>query len=410
MGTGNLQIISRGPEDVYLTGNPQFTFFKSVYKRHSVFSVQKMEVCDSTAVDFGETIRFRIDRNGDLLKNIFLELKIKGLKQDQEGASWVGFTNSFMASLIEYVEIVINGERIDRIEGVFFDIYNELFLDQAKRIGNDDMMGKYENPAAIQFNATENIYTFYLPLPFWFCESLSQALPLIAMQHSEILIYVKLRESIEIVKSDVSLTRILDIDGNPLQIESLKLFGNYVVLDKHERKLFSTKEHTYLITQHQTNIDHISSTATIKTMSLSFKHPIKYLIWVIREKVERDTQNGNEWVNYSLTSGSNPLDTASIRLNGVNHIETSEASYYNKVVPYYQFKNYPRKFIHAYSFAEFPADWKPSGHFNFSKLDKKELVFSLNTHTTDQDVFAFTENYNLFRIKSGLAGVAFANL
>lgn len=410
MGTGNLQIISRGEEDVYLTGNPQFTYFKTAYKKHAMFSIQKMEVCDSTNVRFGGNIRYRINKSGDLLKNVFLELKIKGLKQDQGGASYVGFTNSFFTSLVEYIDLDINGQKIDRIEGTFIDIYNELFLNQGKRIGHDNMIGKYENSTAIQYNALDDDYTFYLPIPFWFCENIGSALPLIALQHSEITINVKLREAKEVVKSDVVLSSILDKEGGTLDIESLKLYGNYVNLDTTERKLFAESSHSYVITQHQVNKDIVKSTSNEKTLNLSFKHAIRYLTWVVRDQVSVNTSTGNEWANYSLSSGLNPVLSASVRINGMYHVEISEGDYYVKMIPYEYFKNNPRKYVHSYSFALDPTDWKPSGHFNFSKVDKKELSLTLRSHTNDQEVLVYAENYNILRIKSGLAGLSFTTV
>jgi hypothetical protein len=410
MGTGNLQIISRGAEDVYLTGNPQFTYFKTAYKKHTMFSIQKMEVSDSTNVSFGQTIRYRINKNGDLLKGVFLELKIKGLKQDQGGASYVGYTNSFFTSLIDYVEIEINGDRIDRLDGEYIDMYNELFLNEGKRVGHDSMIGKYENTSAIQFNALNDEYTYYLPLPFWFGEDIGNALPLIALQYSDITISVKLREAREVVKSDVELTSVLDKEGGVLQIDTLRLYGDYINLDTEERKLFAENTHSYLIRQHQTNKEMIEANVNIKKVELSFQHPIRYILWAVRKKVDVNTQTGNEWVNYSQASGLNPVSSASIRINGIEHVESSDGDYYVKVVPYSHFKNMPRKFVHSYSFALDPTDWKPSGHFNFSKVDKKQLLLRLRETSDEQEVLVYSENYNLMRIKSGLAGLAFTNV
>lgn len=410
MGTGNLQIISRGGEDVYLTGNPNFTYFKAVYKKHTMFSIQKMEVCNSTNVNFGSSVRFTIGKNGDLLKNLFLELRIKGLKQDQGGASYVGYTNSFFTSLVEHIDLYINNQRIDRIEGTFIDIYNELFLEQGKRLGHDNMIGKYENASAIQFNAIEDEYTYYLPIPFWFGENVGNALPLIALQYSDIYIIVKLREEREIIKSDVELSTILNKEGNKLKIDNLRLYGNYVNLDTEERQLFAEKNHTYIITQHQVNKDTVSSVANEKTINLTFKHTIKYITWVVRNKVIINTKTGNEWANYSLDSGLNPILTASFRINGLDHVERSDGDYYVKMIPYESFKNSPRKYIHSYTFALNPTDWQPSGHFNFSKVDKKELSLILRNNTEEQEILVYAENYNVLMITSGLAGLAFTSV
>ena len=410
MVTGNLQLTSTGSADRILTGNPQFTFFKAIYKRHTKYSTNTIEVSESTSCRFGSSVRFKINKNGDLLKNVFLELKVNGLDQTQGGASWVGFTNSFLPSLIEHMELHINEQRIDRINGEFLDIYNEIMLSQGKRIAHDNMIGKYENPLAVQTNAVNNEYTFYLPIPFWFCENISASLPLIALQHSDIYINIKLRESKELVKSDVQLSSITDINGKKFEIQSLKMFGNYIILDAPERRLFASKSHEYLITQHQNVVDYVKSGNVTKIVNLPLRHSIKYITWVIRNQFPCDTLNGNNWTNYKKTDGSNPLVTAKLKFNGMDYINDMDTDYYTKVVPYYYFPNNPRKYINIYSFSEKPHCWKPSGHYNFDTVDDSDLILTLNEHTNNKEILVFAENYNVLRISSGIAGLAFNNL
>ena len=410
MVTGNLQLTTSGSSERALTGNPQMTFFKALYKRHTKYSINTMEAAVSTMCKFGSNIRFKINKTGDLLKNIFLELKVNGLNQTQGGASWVGFTNSFFPSLIEHMDLYINEQLIDRINGTFLDIYNEIMLPQGKRIVHDNMIGKYENPLSVETNAINNEYTFYLPIPFWFCEHISSALPLIALQHSDIYINIKLRESKELIKSDVELSNILDVNNDKFEIQSLKMFGNYIILDAPERRLFASKPHEYLITQHQSVVDYIKPENTIKTVNLTLRHSVKYITWVIRNQLPCDTLNGNSWVNYENSDGSNPLVTSKIKFNGMDYIDNMNTDFYTKVVPYYYFPNYPRKYINIYSFNENPHCWKPSGHYNFDTIDDSNLILTLNNHNDNKEVLVFAENYNVLRISGGIAGLAFNTL
>ncbi len=77
MGGGLLQLYSKGPQDVFLTGNPTITFFKKVYRKHTNLAVEEMEQVFVGEKIFGKRIRCKIERKGDLLKDMYLKIKLK---------------------------------------------------------------------------------------------------------------------------------------------------------------------------------------------------------------------------------------------------------------------------------------------------------------------------------------------
>lgn len=411
MVLGNLQILYSGPEDSFLTGNPQKTFFKSVYKKHTKFSQLTRESTVDGEVKFGNKINFKINKEGDLLKSVYLQLKVKGLQQIQEGSTYVGYVNSFLPSIIEHIDIMFNSQLIDRIYGVNLDIYNEVELTEGQRKGDDIIIGKYQTNLSLQTNALENEKTHLIKIPFWFMQNSGLAIPLIALQYTDITISVKLRNRLSAVVSDVRLTNVLDKDGNTFDITEFQLFADYIILDKTERKLFADKTHDYLIRQHQYNEDFISSDVNSITMNLSFEKPVSHMFWVIQdrpfENTDFDISGANKWVKYSNDTGiDSPLRTAEIKLNGLVYEEEKMYHHYlfmnNK-----NFPNSPRKYIYSAVFGLDPSSWEPDGHLNFSRFDKKELVLNLYSHSSDKKISVFAVNYNILRIKSGLAGLAF---
>ena len=114
MGGGLLQLVAYGAQDIYLTGNPQITFFKAVFRRHTNFAIQSVQQTINGTIKSDSEIVFNISRDGDLLSNIIL--KMEGQTDD-----------SF--SCIDYVECEIGGQVIDRQYNLWMNIWCDLTHD-----------------------------------------------------------------------------------------------------------------------------------------------------------------------------------------------------------------------------------------------------------------------------------------
>lgn len=407
MVSGNLALLSKGGEEIYLVGNPQKTYFKSVYQQHTRFAMNKLPAGNQQKCKFGRKVRYTINRSGDLLKDLFLEIEVPPLKQTQEGAEYVGYVNNFMASCIRRIDFYIGEQLIDRITGSWIDIYNELFTG-VKRETHDVLIGKSNSELAPRFNALDSPSKFLLPIPFWFCENIGHALPLIALQYNDIYVDIYFQKRKGLALSDVSLENILDEDGNIFELTECNLFGTYISLDKKERNLFASRPHEYLITQHRLTSYTLSDiNATQHKLRLDLTLPVKAIYWVIRDEVEFDTLNGNNWTEYSLDGQVGVMDMANITVNGQKYVEDSSSKYYNQYVPYMLMNNGPRTFIYTYSFALDACSWKPSGYLNFSKVNNAYLNLTNNAVDTRKEVLVFTQNFNTLRIAGGIGGLAF---
>jgi hypothetical protein len=133
MGGGLLQLVAYGAQDVYLSGNPQITFFKVAYRRHTNFSMESIEQTFNGVANFGRRVTCQISRNGDLIHRMYLQVGL-------ENASWEEKAYAGLA-LVKSVELEIGGQRIDKQYGDWMYIWNELTLDGNKREGFDDMVG-----------------------------------------------------------------------------------------------------------------------------------------------------------------------------------------------------------------------------------------------------------------------------
>jgi hypothetical protein len=187
MGGGLMQLVAYGAQDVYLTGNPQITFWKVVYRRHTNFSIETIEHTLSGNPDFGRKSTATIIRNGDLASRINLFITL-------DSVTWTGLTGNQAPrfawvrrlghALIRSIEVEIGGSRIDKQYGVWMDLWYELTHDINQErgyramIGDVDELTRLDEPDA-QGNIKDH-YSMYIPLQFWFCRNSGLALPLIA--------------------------------------------------------------------------------------------------------------------------------------------------------------------------------------------------------------------------------------
>ena len=186
MGGGLLQLVAYGAQDVYLTGNPQITFFKVVYRRHTNFAIEAIVQTPTGGNTFGSRASFQITRNGDLIHRVYFYCKIKA---DLANNS-VALVPNFGQKLLKTVELEIGGQRIDKHYSEWLYIWNELSLPVGKREGYNTMVGA--NPRNICTKLTSgNSYELYVPLEFWFCRNVGLALPLIALQYHEVKINIE---------------------------------------------------------------------------------------------------------------------------------------------------------------------------------------------------------------------------
>jgi len=91
MPGGLIQLVSHGASDAYLTGNPEITFFKVVYRRYTNFSMESVEKRFDSIPNFGKTVSCLIDPTGDLVHKIYLKVILpeidfsnKGIIDNQE--------------------------------------------------------------------------------------------------------------------------------------------------------------------------------------------------------------------------------------------------------------------------------------------------------------------------------------
>jgi len=397
MAGGLMQLVAYGAQDIYLTGNPQITFFKVVYRRHTNFALESIEQTFNGTVDFGRKVSCTVSRNGDLIWKTYLQVTLPSLPST---AAW---TRDVGHAIIDYVNIEIGGQEIDRHYGDWFNIWNELTQTAEHQDGYNVMIGSTTvlTTAGSIIPAT----TIYVPLQFWFCRNPGLALPLIALQYHEVKFNISFSPVAECYIGTVTSTPVLGYAS---------LYIDYVYLDTDERRQFAQVQHEYLIEQLQfTGAE--SVTATSYKAKLALNHPCKELIWVVQ--LDANTTGGaNRWSDYTNSAntssdfyvGADTLVDAKLQLNGQDRFSVRKAAYFNVVQPYQHHTRCPATGIYCYSFALNPEQHQPSGSVNMSRIDNATLMLTLASSAASQ-LRVYAVNYNVLRIMAGMGGLAYSN-
>jgi len=314
-----MQLVAYGAQDVYLTGNPQITFWKVTYRRHTNFAMEAIEQTFNGQADFGRRVTCTVSRNGDLAYRTYLQVTLPEINQhmssteNQLAARWLDFPGE---QLISQVEVEIGGQRIDRQYGDWMHIWNQLTMtaEQAsgyhKMIGHTtqltyltnqcfaDVDGPCDASAPAQVCAPRKDLpetTLYIPLQFWFCRNPGLALPLIALQYHEVKLNVDLRpldECLFAVEGANPAGNSPSCGDKATQayqqsLVAASLYVDYIFLDTHERRRMAQNPHEYLIEQLQFTGDESVGSSSNK-IKLNFNHPCKELIWVVQPDVNVD--------------------------------------------------------------------------------------------------------------------------
>ena len=444
-----MQLVAYGAQDIYLTGNPQITFFKVVYRRHTNFAVESIVQTFNGTADFGKRVTATISRNGDLIQQMYLEVV---LPVDAAAAATRTWTYGVGNALVSQAEIEIGGQLIDRQYGDWMNIWTELTIPAGKRNGYDDMVGNSLlanngdqlggiDATAVVNSASDGV-RLYVPFQFWFNRNPGLALPLIALQYHEVKLNLTLRPITDLIQN-TNAAAVTGADAS-LSLSTCKLYVDYVYLDTDERRRFAQVSHEYLIEQVQfTGTETIAQGDSNKNITLNFNHPVKELIWAHTTSTHASapsaTAGAGSWFNYSglnaaattTGAGRDSFQTALLQLNGHDRFSVRNADYFRKVQNYEHHTRVPRvgadlagtsadgcqssfrQYIYSYSFALSPEEHQPSGTCNFSRIDNAvlQMTYDKNTETNAQslNLNIYAVNYNVLRIMSGMGGLAYSN-
>jgi hypothetical protein len=365
MSAALIDLVSKGAQDVYITGDPQVSFFRQNYKRYTNFSMkpERMDYIGTFAANNEVSIPIR--SKGDLLSYIWIEdTLISNVATNTDGLFSAGASNPTT------FELWIGGQKVSELDSLFIQgVYNPLLRDNSAKAS-----------CTVTTNvAKQNHGQNHFMIPFFFGEDWTKALPIVALQYHEVEIRIKCRDG-------------YTPQGTP------KVYGNYIYLDTDERTFFTETEHELLITQTQ----YQPATSTDTELDLSyFNHPVKSLHLV------SGAAAGQKWYDEYTFS------TSSLYINGTPLFENTSNVYHHNIVPQMHCTDLPDDVLddlptYSWPFCLTMSKSQPTGTLNFSRIDNAKLmVNNVSGGNTLHRVYAV--NYNILRIKNGMGGIAFGN-
>ena len=435
MGVGYFQLSNRTPQDLYLVGNPQYTHFKTVFKRYTNFAIEPLltPFNGDTAETWGRRLYSNIARNGDLLYRCYLVFRINV----RDTATQEPFNIATLGtSLIEWVQISLGDQIIDKQYGEW------LYIDGALNETFDKSSLLYEMEKINPLTTDEQ--HIFIPLRFWFNKNPGLSVPLIALQNSPLKLDLQVNTKEQVFnQSNVNIN---------VKINSIQLLCEYVHLDAEEKRLFASNKHDYLIEQVQSTVNNpvpLNLTnprmtdeeyeRTNFTYDLNFNHPVKEIFWVVQDSNSSSLNSQSK--NYNLYNfwrnfvyEREQIKEGTLVLNNKEVFDYKPNKFF-RLVQNWEYHNSDRYYdlsfpsvnrenlvpcVYKYSFSLNPTDLQPSGTLNFSALDRAQLRlkflrdmenFTLTGPNNVQSkvIRFYAVNYNMLRVQSGQGALAYIN-
>jgi len=348
MSGGIAQLVAVGAQDVHLVGQPEVSFFRSTYKRHTNFSqtVERQVIQGNVSNGGMSTVRF--ERKGDMLGYVYIV--------PNSGTQTTAYSATDWRTKISKVELLVGGQVIDEQDSIFSTLIAPALsaTSSAKSISGNLFGG----------NGSSRFY----PLRFSFCENWQSALPLISLQYHDV---------------ELRITW-----GTAAIADKWDVYANYAYLDTQEREMFAGSPQNMIMTQVQKAIASGS-----KIQEMNFNHPVKYI-------ASADASD------LAILGNSNKLK---LQINGTDVADYKFADPHFTTVPlYYHSSNgdsSTAKKLFFYPFCLDVSKLQPTGSLNFSRLDSARIVN--DTANCTKDIYAV--NYNVLRIENGMGGLLYSN-
>lgn len=460
MTGGILQLIARGKEDKYITKHPEITFFKRIYRRHTLFSQEHTRISFSNQLNFGKKTSALITNEGDLINDMYIVITLPAIKivnkdQIKHKFAWkknIGYV------LINKVEIEINGSTIDRHTGDWMKIMSDLTFGQSRNI--DKLVGNV--PELTEFSEEKSEYTLYIPLFFWFCRSPGDALPLISLQLSTIRIIVEIADLAKCVNFSPTHnfrcqnSLVTFSYGALIKQKNSNAVGTFNYFDTLTKKIFYTSESANVIIQDPlSNVisdgcpDVIVASSSIscstslpKMAQLKDCHILANYIYLDGEEREMFVKKNHEYIIDQVFITSSVLkkgNTDKVNINMKNSCklvvwgikQNYNDTYINSISSTMLFNNKERETItnkeifeylqqyqyfkyklqnnlNAYSFSFFPLKTQPSGAINSNMFnDISLLIRNESASINNEELKIYSLCCNVLRISNGFGGLAF---
>jgi hypothetical protein len=419
---GRVRLAITGIQDQWLTGEPQFSYFIMNYRRHTRFATGAIESPFDGTVGLGETVTCGLpQQTGDLVRSMILKLTLPPLEQSGESNVVSLYNTSIGTRVIEYADLLIGGQTIERLTGEYIYMHNQLH--NSKDDVEQTLYFLNGHGGHVTFTDPS---IFYVHLPFYFARNPSLSIPTCAITKQ----IVEVRITFKPVDYKIAYSYDIDYElnkyiVNPIStggVSAASLITDFFFVTEDEKNFLKTRPIEYVITQLQMATIPIKPTVLKRSVLLTFQHPVKEMMFVATLSEREDSEQPADG-----TVGETDLTTTmspSINLRSDHRyikriaLDFNEANVFDQDGTYLAYEQSlrhhtgcpsPAYEFYMYSFALKPEMYYPTGQVNMSRIIHKKLSIELaETNPYNETVVnVYALNYNVLRIESGLAGLKF---
>tara|TARA_B110000305_G_scaffold201178_1_gene228815 strand:+ start:43 stop:1179 length:1137 start_codon:yes stop_codon:yes gene_type:complete len=377
--SGAVKLAVTGVQDQWLTGDPDFSYFLTTFKKHTKFALEQIETPLDGTIDFGNELRCIIPQNkGDLIKG----MTVKFLLTDPDpGEGGLTYVPSLCTRLIDTADLYIGGQLIQRITGEYIYMHQQL----TNTIDDAEQTLYFLNGHGSKVLDFTGDYTFFIDLPFYFNRVSSLSIPTTALSKQLVEVVIKLNPLESIING------VIPSSGVQAKIKNMSLDTEFVFVSDEERQYLQSMPLEYLMTQIQVSQVSFKPGEIKKTFMINFKNPVRQLFFIGKKgtehvKIEHVTLDFNDMnvidADYLFLTYEQPL---------LHHVNSPEDGY-----PF-----------GLYSFADRPDLHTPSGQVNMSRIIHKRMTVTIEPSDVEVIVKIYASSYNILHIESGLAGLKF---
>ena len=406
-----IQLNNYGVQDTLLTSKPQISFWKAKTKRYGAFATESTQVVWNNSTGFGKRSTAMIQRSGDLVSEMWLEIDLPDLSTyipTPNTATNIKWAQAVALIMINSIQLEVGSVKLDQYQGYYHDLWTELSLPAEKKDAFDRMVGKYKNyDNTSGTNSSSAAKTYFVPLLFFTNTASSQAIPSCALQYNEIRVNIELRNYLDCVVSSMApVQSLVNSQGNPLDVTDVRLYVDFVYLSAPEKNRFISYQHDILYTYMQDSgqIPVLAGQPTAK-IKLSFSNLVQEFIFVFQPKASfsSNTMTGNQWTNVV-----DAFALVDIQVDGSSRFTPRPGKYFTYAQPFYRHTACPTKPVHCYSFARHPEQVQPSSTLNASRLSALYINFQMQPNLPDGYIIVFARTFNLLTVSNGRLGLKFA--
>ena len=350
MSGGIVQLVATGIQDVNLTGNPEISFFRSAYKRHTHFAMNVSEQIIQGTPSAGTISTIKFERKGDLLSYVYLTRR--DATNISQATDW--------GSLIDRVDLLIGGQIIDTQDVYFSNTISPLYM---------------SSTYSTRFNPTGS--TTFFPLQFFFCKDFQSALPLVALQFHEVEIRITWKAA---------------------PTGSIRAWANFIYLDKEEREFFATKSHDMIMYQVQRVLF-----AGNYMQEPVFNHPVKFIAFPCKAYTA-----ANQTLRLQINGVDMSVDKALIQYSQVSAYYHTQYAFSTL-----SGDGYPTTALIPFCLDTSKLQPTGTLNFSridtFRLITNNGTTLANGIYDNAPTKFMYGVNYNVLRISNGMAGLLYAN-